>query len=472
MSTTTRSYVTAGVALVGASIISATPITTLQPEFRSASYDVDLVAATQTCGAGSSSALCGTPTAATAPQTFGTAGSTNVLNIPANLAIALANTPYNLLNALGEGNVALGSQPDGGFSFQPTYDGVSLTQHDVVGLGAALSYGGSWWLYSPTNILGTDAADPGKYEALTNVLVPFPALSVPLGNMFAAIAASQLPMDTGCTGTGPGACDHPEAILGKSMDFRNIAALFSPEGYTFPETRGGITCNSTGQCYVKDVNGAEVPWSGQTVKLDPTTPFTSFYDSLTGTPDVSQIKPVTPQLLTSTFTSLSHGAATAFNPFVLGTQCPLCAAFVPNPENKPVPGPVFTDPNAPATTETTTPAATDASVKQVAAPSTTTDQADSTTAPAPQADTPKADSSPSDTATTTGPKHRKPSTLSDSVSRVRDSINTGVGKISGGFTNKSDSASSDSPTRSSSTTSSGSDSGSKKSGGSGSGGSD
>ncbi|PRC56396.1 hypothetical protein C6A85_38830, partial [Mycobacterium sp. ITM-2017-0098] len=85
-----------------------------------------------------------------------------------------------------------------------------------------LRYTGSWWLYSQTNILGTDPADPSRYQAITNVLVPFPALSVPLGNMFAAIAASQLPMDVNCTGTGVGACDDPSAILSKMFDLSRI----------------------------------------------------------------------------------------------------------------------------------------------------------------------------------------------------------------------------------------------------------
>ena len=57
MRTTARSYVTAGVALMGAGVISATPVTpNLDPQM--ASYDVGLVAATQSCAAGSASALC------------------------------------------------------------------------------------------------------------------------------------------------------------------------------------------------------------------------------------------------------------------------------------------------------------------------------------------------------------------------------------------------------------------------------
>lgn len=250
---------------------------------------------------------------------------------------------------------------------------MTLTQPEgsVVGLGRNLRYTGNWWVYSQTNILGTDPADPSRYQALTNVLVPFPALSVPLGNMVAAIAASQLPMDVGCTGTGPGACDHPEAILSKMFDLRHVVALFSPDGYTYPETRAGITCSADGQCYVKDENGPEVPWSGETVKLDPTAPFTNFYNSLTKTPDFSEIKPVTPQFVAGSLTSLANGINTDFNPFVLGTQCTVCAPFVPNPDNKPIPGPVFTDPDS---STATTLAADEKTAAPEATPETKTDE--------------------------------------------------------------------------------------------------
>ncbi|KMO75353.1 hypothetical protein [Mycolicibacterium chlorophenolicum] len=478
MRTSARSYVTAGVALMGAGVISATPVTS-QLDLRMANYDVNLVAATQSCAAGSSSALCAEPTGLPAAAPFvSTTDSTNMFNIPANLFIALANTPYNFFTALGDGNVHLGGEPDGGPSFQPTYEGITLTQPDgnVVGLGADLYYGGSWWVYSPTNILGTDTADVPRYQALANVLVPFPALSVPLGNMFAAIAASQLPMNSGCTGTGPGACDDPTAILSKMFDLRHIGALFSPEGYTFPETREGISCSADGQCYVKDPDGQEVPWSGETVKLDPTKPFTSFYDSLTGTPDFSQIKPVTPELITASLTSLGRGLNTAFNPFVLGTQCSLCAPFVPNPDNKPIPGPVFEDPDTTTTTTTTTSTLaadttdTATSDKATAQEATTALTAPAVTA-APAAEAPAAEAPATDdgAAASKGPKHRKPTATSEAVKQVRDSINASVSKLSDSFKKKPDTTSSDAGDASSAKKSGASESSAKKAGASDSG---
>ncbi|UXA11013.1 hypothetical protein KXD97_23545 [Mycobacterium sp. SMC-8] len=430
-----RTYVTAGVALVGAGVISAAPITTPQPLHRTASFEVGLVAATASCEPGDSSAVCSSPSGLPSATPFTpTADSTNVFNIPANLFIALANTPYNFFTALGPGNVQLGSEPDGGPSFQPTYEGVTLNQPDgnVVGLGANLHYGGSWWVYSPTNILGTDAADVPRYQAITNLLVPFPALSVPLGNMVAAIAASQLPMDEGCTGTGSGACENPSGITSKMFDVRAIAALFSPEGYTYPEAREGITCSEDGQCYVKDPDGREVPWSGQTVKLDPTTPFTSFYNSLTGTPDVSSIKFVTPELVLASLASISRGLNTAYNPFVPGTQCAICAPFVPNPDNEPVPGPVFEDPDTtPAPEALVAGPATDSAVDALAASTPATDSAVvAQEAPAAAVAQDEDLDAPEQA---TGPKHRKPTATGVAVKNVRDSINSTISKLTDGF---------------------------------------
>lgn len=453
-----RTYITAGVALVGASVLSASPITTPNPEVRTASYDVGLVASTQSCTDGAASALCGEQVPLTSAVPFQAADTTNVFNIPANLFIALANTPFNFFTALGEGNVQLGSDPEGDFDFQPTYEGVTLTQPEgsVVGLGRNLRYTGNWWIYSQTNILGTDPADPSRYQAITNVLLPFPALSVPLGNMIAAIAASQLPMDIGCTGTGSGACDNPAGILSKMFDLRHVAAMFSPEGYTFPTTSAPITCSEDGQCFVKDPEGPEVPWSGETVKLDPAAPFTSFYNSLTKTPDFSEIKPVTPELVTGSLVSIGSGINTDFNPFVLGTQCAICAPFVPNPDNKPIPGPIFEDPD----TGSVTPAAVSPAAVTPAAPAAepveATDPTEALTAPVvPLVPDAKSDPEP----VKTGPKHRKPTPLSDTVKHVQDSINSSISKLTDSFKKPKSGES----TESSTTKSSGSGSESKKS---------
>lgn len=479
---TARSYVTAGAALVGAGVITATPITTPNLGESTARWDVALAAATQSCAGENAGALCTQPEAPTAPTPFAaTQDATNVFNIPANLFIALANTPFNFFTALGEGNVQLGSDPEGDFDFQPTYEGVTLTQPDgsVPGLGRNLRYTGSWWLYSQTNILGTDPADPSRYQAITNILIPFPELAVPLGNIVATVAASQLPMATGCTGTGPGACDDPADILSKMFNVSAIPALFSPEGYTFPETRAGITCDESGQCYVKDEDGPEVPWSGQTVRLDATEPFTNFYDSLTGTPDYSAIKPLTAELVVSSLISLGTGLNTAFNPFVLGTQCTVCAPFVPNPDNEPVPGPVFEDPDVDEPTVDSV-----AAESVAAAPQALVDEVVTPSAPAPTTETDDAGTvehadiveepevtEDADEPASTGPKHRKPSSAGQTLRQVRDSISSSFSKVTDSF-GKRDAEAGDSDSSAGKSSDgdagSGKDSGSRRDSGSGS----
>lgn len=362
-----RPFVTAGVALVGASVIAVSPVTPMQPQIRTVGMDVALVAATTNdfcqgvsgslCQTAGADQLTGAPAAAAAPI-----GAPNLFNIPANLFIALANVPYNFFNALGQGDVNLGDLPDSGFSFTNSRDGIDLNQTGVVGLTADLEYGGSWWVYHPFNVLGTDSADIARYQSLVNVLLPFPALSVGLGNILATVAASQLPMNVGCTGTNVGGCDHPEQILSTMFDLRHIVALFSPGGYTFPAVKNPITCSSDGLCDIKDPDGEPEPWSEGTYALNLFDPFENFYNSLLETPDFSQIKLPTLQMIVGTITGLLRGLNTAFNPFVVGTQCGLCSLFVKVPPGETRPGPINPGaeiPGKPGTQTATLVAATD-----------------------------------------------------------------------------------------------------------------
>src|ERR1700692_56163 len=93
-----RPYVTVGVALVGASVISVVPIAPPQPDIRSADLAVSLAAAS------------------------------SIANVPANLFNAIANIPANEIQALD-------------------------------GLASAMLLTGSWDVWSPTNVLGFDAVD-------------------------------------------------------------------------------------------------------------------------------------------------------------------------------------------------------------------------------------------------------------------------------------------------------------------------
>src|SRR5215211_2971413 len=110
-----RPYVTAGAALVGASVIAVTPIAAPPPDIQVANPAVRLAA-------------------------------DSIANVPVNLMIAIANIPANEI-------IALNNWSD------------------------ALEAGGSWWLKTPTNVWGWDPGNPPMLEALVAVLVPFPVIS-------------------------------------------------------------------------------------------------------------------------------------------------------------------------------------------------------------------------------------------------------------------------------------------------------
>ena len=113
-----RMAATAGVALLGASVIAVTPAVAAAPppEIRVASAEVHLAAAA------------------------------SLLNVPVNLIIDIVNIPYNEVEALNYG-------------------------------ARSLLFSGPWFVVSPTNIWGVDPGDPAHFMAVVNLLVPFPALS-------------------------------------------------------------------------------------------------------------------------------------------------------------------------------------------------------------------------------------------------------------------------------------------------------
>ncbi|WNG86465.1 hypothetical protein C6A87_021880 [Mycobacterium sp. ITM-2016-00317] len=356
-----RSFVSVGIALLGAGAIAVAPVAAPPAQVRAAGIDVTLTAAAtvESC-APTATALCEPADGAHSPAQTAEVraeAAPSIFNIPANLFIALANVPYNFFNALGQGDVNLGDRSDSGFAFVNSRDGVDLNQTEVVGLTADLEYGGSWWVYHPFNVLGTDAADIARYQSLVNVLLPFPALSVGLGNILATVAASQLPMDVGCTGLNTGGCDRPGQLLSKMFNLGHIVELFSPGGYTFPEVENPITCTTDGLCDIKDPDGETESWSKQNSRLDIGAPFQNFFESLTETPDFSRIKLPSLTMIVNTITGFIRGLNTAFNPFVLGTQCGLCSALIPVPPGATRPGPTNPGteiPGMPGTEEPTT----------------------------------------------------------------------------------------------------------------------
>ncbi len=210
MHTALRPYATAGVALVGASLIAVGPVTPTPHTTLVRDADV---------------ALTG-----------------SVANIPANAFIAALNTPANLV-----------------FGIQRFAD--------------AMAASGSWEVSQPNNVWGWDPANPEMLEGFVDMLVPFPALSRPLGEHLNWWAAANLPMHEGCAFE----CTDPIGML-QSMFTVPMWKFYSPEGYTFGEV-------------INPVDGKPTEWSGQTIKLDRFEVIKSVADYFTGEPEA--FRPVT-----------------------------------------------------------------------------------------------------------------------------------------------------------------------------------
>jgi hypothetical protein len=214
MHASVRTFATASVALVGASVISVTPIAPSQPDIRVASPAVRLAAA-------------------------------SAANVPVNLSTALVSAPANLVQGLER-------------------------------LAAALELSGSWNESHPNNVWGWDPANPEMLKGMIDLLVPFPALSGPLGEHLNWWVAANFPMYAGC------AFECPDPIGMLNVMFRvPIWEFYDEDGYTFPEV-------------INPVSGLPTEWSGQTVRLDPLEPITSVINYLLRDQSENEIETVTP----------------------------------------------------------------------------------------------------------------------------------------------------------------------------------
>ena len=166
----------------------------------------------------------------------------SVANIPANAFMAALNTPANLV-----------------FGIQRFAD--------------AMAESGSWEVSQPNNVWGWDPANPEMLEGFVDMLVPFPALSRPLGEHLNWWAAANLPMHEGCAFE----CTDPIGML-QSMFTVPMWKFYSPEGYTFGEV-------------INPVDGKPTEWSGKTIKLDRFEVIKSVADYFTGEPQA--FRPVT-----------------------------------------------------------------------------------------------------------------------------------------------------------------------------------
>ena len=444
-----RPYVTAGVALVGASVISVTPIAPSQPDIRVASLPVSLAAA------------------------------------------SWANAPANIINAF------LGVP-------QAEVDGMNR-------LAAALEWSGSWWVYTPENVLGWDPPNFEMTKGLVDTLMPFPTLSTVFGTHLNWWLAANLPMDAStspndpdalnrCSGLPP--CNNPLSIFSKMFTV-GPWEFYTGDGYTFPKIFSPISVHEGEEGQELGETGDEVPWSGETVKLDPNEGWNALMNYLQSDP--TEVTYPTAQEAIQAFTRLATALWDSWYPFVPQSYiwkpeytisaylfrpfapilCPSCNPedpfLPPEPSQTVAPQPqqTFTldaqELRAASGTEVVSPDAKQKglSVADIAQSPTssptdvvTTVQANVAPEPAQSGlDTAAAATEPASTTTSPplldltkdgnkveplpiGPKHRAPGGggLTGGLTAVRDTINSTISKITGGLTSGSTTTSSEGST--------------------------
>jgi hypothetical protein len=281
-----RSYLTAGVALMGAGVITAAQIV---PSLDEAETRVLEAAVSLAAAVGAAQPCSGYLT-----------DGCDILAAPSYSPVALdqsgsmANIPVNLLNAV-----------------------ISIPRAfvDAVNdLSYSLEVTGNWWVYTPTNVLGFDPADPPKATALANLAIPFKPLSNAVGDHFAWWARANLPMNAGCTGSVGPACADPAAILGKMF---LAPSWVLNAGYQFPESYNPVSDAEAeiGE-EIPGSEGQEVPWSGAYVKLDPADPVNSVLNYLMAEPATNTPETVTLTEISATLDRFGKALDLAFNPFV------------------------------------------------------------------------------------------------------------------------------------------------------------
>ncbi|MGP4054717.1 PE-PPE domain-containing protein [Mycobacterium sp. 4D054] len=184
-------------------------------------------------------------------------------------------------------------------------------------LSHALEVTGSWWVYTPTNVLGYDPADPPKITAVTNLLIPFKPLSNALGEHVSWWAKANLPMDAGCTGTAPPTCKDANSILSKMF----LAPIWDlVNGYKFPELNNPVSEEegAAGE-EIPGQTGAPVPWSGEAVQLNPWDPVYNTLNYLFAPPEQNRPEPITFTEVVESVVRFGKALWLDFNPFVPGS---------------------------------------------------------------------------------------------------------------------------------------------------------
>lgn len=278
-----RSYVSTGVALAGAFAVTAAQLVppVHEAETRMVRAAVSLTAAGGACsGYNTDGCDIWAPQAYT-PVALNPNGS--AANIAANIVNAVASIPRAYVNALND-------------------------------LSYSLEQTGSWWVYSPTNALGFDPADPLKLAALVNLSIPFAPLSHAIGDQLSWWARANLPTNPGCTGNVGPTCADFGAILNVMFKapLRTLAA-----GYQFPVIYDPISDaeGAAGQ-EIPGSTGAELPWSGAYVKFNLADAFNSVSNYLKSDPALNKPERVTGAEFAAALARLGAASKLGFYPFV------------------------------------------------------------------------------------------------------------------------------------------------------------
>lgn len=290
MSAAVRSFLTAGVAMVGAGVVTAAGVVPSVPQSQAPVVQRAVALAAAVGGSCSSYNIDGCDI--WAPQTYTpvtfnpNAGAWR--NVPANVVNAILSIPRALVDGLNE-----------------------------------LSYGfevtGSWWVYTPTNVLGFDPADPPKVSALMNLLIPFKPLSQPLGEGLTWWARANLTMNEGCTGTAGPVC--PDANMLLSTMFQ-VSTATMINGFRFPDVvkdpvspLEGSMGNPLPWDYPGNIDRA-VPWQGAYVQINPLDAEYSVLNYLRADPSTNRPERLTFKEVAAALTRFVKASQLDFYPFV------------------------------------------------------------------------------------------------------------------------------------------------------------
>jgi hypothetical protein len=310
-------YLTAGMALAGASLIAITPMAPPPANVHVANPAVRLLS-----------------------------GGESLLNIPYNLFADMVNIPYVLLEAPysvkglipntaadvagqhvpGSGLAADGTidQPSdvwplyyGPFdNFDPSGNSDDYIFHGALNfLAAALNYTGSYYVSNPTNVFRWDTGNPWNFQSVVDVLLPFKDLGPSVAHNLNIIAEAEFPEASALN-----AYFFYDA-LGELGTLFKVPFSTLVDGYTLPPDTAlnpvGAGNGPLGAPLEAGLPYHEI-WSGQHVQLDPTLGFGDFFKSLMQDPSENPIHFVDLSTILPTYAHLQQGINIDFNPFEPG----------------------------------------------------------------------------------------------------------------------------------------------------------